>query len=215
MNRLGAFFESPEPAQIRSADALMKGSMMVSDTHRWLLCTGQPGSGKTTLVRRLYETLSDKGVSLRGFYTDEVLDKPGGTRIGFDIVTIPNGERGILSRKRGLPTTFPRTGAYVVDVASFESLALPSISCPSHNNNNNNDIAVIVIDEIGRMELHSNEFQHCIQQLLASPSVRVIGAITSPIMDIVFHSVMTLHQDRRCLFGVLPRRIVMQSMMKC
>jgi nucleoside-triphosphatase len=31
------------------------------------------------------------------------------------------------------------------------------------------------------MELHSNEFQHCIQQLLASPSVRVIGAITSPI----------------------------------
>ena len=155
---------------------------MVSDTHRWLLCTGQPGSGKTTLVRRLYETLSDKGVSLRGFYTDEVLDKPGGTRIGFDIVTIPNEERGILSRKRGLPTTFPRTGAYVVDVASFESLALPSISCPSHNNNNNNnDITVIVIDEIGRMELHSNEFQHCIQQLLASPSVRVIGAITSPI----------------------------------
>ena len=31
------------------------------------------------------------------------------------------------------------------------------------------------------MELRSNEFQHCIQQLLASPSVHVIGAITSPI----------------------------------
>jgi hypothetical protein len=43
---------------------------------------------------------------------DEVLDKPGGTtRIGFDIVTIPNEERGILSRKRGLPTTFSITGA--------------------------------------------------------------------------------------------------------
>ena len=114
---------------------------------------------------------------------DEVLDKPGGTtRIGFDIVTIPNEERGILSRKRGLPTTFLRTGAYVVDVDSFESLALPSIACPSNNNNNNNkEITVIVIDEIGRMELHSHAFRQCILQLLASPSVRVIGAVTSPI----------------------------------
>ena len=156
--------------------------MVCDSSHRWLLCTGQPGSGKTTVVvRRLYEALSEKGVILRGFYTDEVLDKPGGTRIGFDIVTIPNEERGILSRKRGLPTTFPRTGAYVVDVDSFESLALPSIACPSNNNNNNKEITVIVIDEIGRMELHSHAFRQCILQLLASPSVRVIGAVTSPI----------------------------------
>ena len=69
-----------------------------------------------------------------------------------------------------------------VDVASFEALALPSITCPEERlASGDGSNAVIIIDEIGRMELHSVAFQAAISRLLASPEARVVGAITAPI----------------------------------
>ena len=70
-----------------------------SDTE-WILLTGQPNCGKTTAVKRLSEALARDGMQLRGFVTEEVL--VGGKRVGFDVVTIPDRKRGILSRKGGL-----------------------------------------------------------------------------------------------------------------
>ena len=62
----------------------------------WVLVTGQPGCGKTTAVKTLVDELRASGASVRGFYTDEVLS--GGRRVGFDIVTVPDGRRGPLAR---------------------------------------------------------------------------------------------------------------------
>ena len=90
-----------------------------------------------------------------------------------DVVTIPDGKRGILSRKHGLPASYPKTGAYSVDVKEFERLALPSLSATACD--------VVVIDEIGRMELHSDAFQREVRRLLDDGTTRLLGAITAPI----------------------------------
>jgi len=45
------------------------------------MVTGQPGSGKTTVVKRLAAALQENGIPVRGFYTEEVLK--GGARTGF------------------------------------------------------------------------------------------------------------------------------------
>ena len=141
-----------------------------SDTDMILL-TGQPGCGKTTAVKRLSEALARDGVKLRGFVTEEVL--VGGKRVGFDVVTIPDGKRGILSRKGG-PAAHPKTGQYSVDVSSFETLALPTIEPPAGQE------VVLVLDEIGRMELHSAAFAARVEELLKC-GTRLVGAITAPI----------------------------------
>uniref|UniRef100_G3UAD9 Nucleoside-triphosphatase, cancer-related n=1 Tax=Loxodonta africana TaxID=9785 RepID=G3UAD9_LOXAF len=93
---------------------------------RHVFLTGPPGRvGKTTLIRKASEALKSSGVPVDGFYTEEV--RQGGRRIGFDVVTL-SGARGPLSRIGSEPLPGKReyrVGQYVVDLASFEQLALP------------------------------------------------------------------------------------------
>ncbi|XP_017532718.1 cancer-related nucleoside-triphosphatase isoform X3 [Manis javanica] len=87
--------------------------------------TGPPGVGKTTLIQKASEVLKSSGIPVDGFYTEEV--RQGGRRIGFDVVTL-SGPRGLLSRVglELLPGKREcRVGQYVVDLTSFEQLALP------------------------------------------------------------------------------------------
>lgn len=64
----------------------------------FVLLTGLPGCGKTTLVRKVVgELRSHPGnVEVKGFYTEDVADQKS-QRIGFDFVTL-DGSRGVLAR---------------------------------------------------------------------------------------------------------------------
>lgn len=118
---------------------------------------------------------------MTGFVTDELVDKSG-RRIGFDVARLgPNGvvtRRGVLARKQrpheDKSTTWRKTGKYHVNVTSFEHVALPSLRVDK-------GCRVIVIDEIGRMELHSEVFEKRVRALLDCEGVRIVGALTAPI----------------------------------
>uniref|UniRef100_A0A3B3QPE1 Nucleoside-triphosphatase, cancer-related n=1 Tax=Paramormyrops kingsleyae TaxID=1676925 RepID=A0A3B3QPE1_9TELE len=138
--------------------------------------TGPPGVGKTTLVQKACEALTSSGVAVEGFYTEEV--REGGRRVGFDVVSV-TGKRGILSRigcssGSSAGRREHRVGQYLVDLVSFESLVL-SLR-PSHPGGR----AVFVIDEIGKMELFSQDFIRAVRQMLGSSGRPVLGTIPAP-----------------------------------
>ena len=102
------------------------------------------------------------------------------------MVTVPQSSRCVLSRKNG-PPSHPKTGAYAVDVESFESLALPSLPLPiggfvprPDGKSVPVENVIYVLDEIGRMELHSSAFRKRVNDLREA-GVKLVGAITSPI----------------------------------
>eukprot|EP00877_Chromochloris_zofingiensis_P011430 jgi/Chrzof1/6540/Cz19g00120.t1 len=134
-------------------------------THIFL--TGQPGVGKTTLVRQVLSQLQQQHPALnppglaRGFYTEEVRGQGG--RVGFDIVTLDH-QRAPLARVGTLPQGAAAVGKYVVNVPSFESLALPALQLQP-------DTRLYVIDEVGKMELFSHAFYPAVEALLNTSAI--------------------------------------------
>uniref|UniRef100_A0AAY4EAG1 AAA+ ATPase domain-containing protein n=1 Tax=Denticeps clupeoides TaxID=299321 RepID=A0AAY4EAG1_9TELE len=139
--------------------------------------TGPPGVGKTTLVRKVCEALSCCGATMSGFYTEEV--RAGGRRVGFDAVSVA-GQRAPLSRVGNASAggRACRVGHYVVDVTSFEGLALPLFKNVGSASDGHRTL--FVIDEIGNMELFSQAFIRAVRQTLDSSGCAVLGTIPVP-----------------------------------
>lgn len=129
-----------------------------------ILLTGPPGCGKTTVILRALAILSRPAA---GFYTEEVRGPRGGSRLGFDVVTI-DGRRGPLARV-GAPG--PRVGKYGVDVASFEELGVRALEEGLRN-----PATLLVVDELGKMEFFSSRFVALLPHVFEGPNP-VLGTI--------------------------------------
>ncbi|ELU01135.1 hypothetical protein CAPTEDRAFT_94348 [Capitella teleta] len=132
------------------------------------------GVGKTTLLCKTCEVLQKKGFTVQGFYTEEV--RLNGKRIGFDIVTVPHNARSALARvgNKDVNSREPCVGQYVVQLQSFESLALSALRSTV------NVRSILVIDEIGKMELFSSRFVSQVRKILNSEGSSVICTIPVP-----------------------------------
>lgn len=136
-----------------------------------LLIEARPGAGKTTALSRLAERLSDGGVRPSGFLTREIRSE--GRRTGFEIETFA-GERGLLAHVEFAGP--PRVGRYGVDLEEFERLALPALEKPA---------SVVLMDELGKMELASARFCEVVLDLFEGdvPIVATVHTFRHPLTD--------------------------------
>jgi nucleoside-triphosphatase len=131
-----------------------------------ILLEGRPGAGKSTVARRLADRLSQDGIPVSGFITEEI--RESGRRLGFYIERF-GGERGVLAHV-DLPGP-PRVGRYGVDLAAFERVAIPALEQTGEHE-------VTIIDELGKMELASEGFREAVAALLDRP-VPVVATVQS------------------------------------
>ncbi|KAL5713798.1 nucleoside-triphosphate phosphatase [Ranunculus cassubicifolius] len=138
------------------------------------LVTGPPGVGKSTLVMRILESLrnSNRSLKIQGFYTREV--RLGTERVGFEVVTL-DGKIGSLASTTNSSSEsqrWPSVGKYRVDIASFESLALPELQIKE-------DTDLYAIDEVGKMELFSSAFFPAVLKVVES-NIPLLASIPVP-----------------------------------
>jgi nucleoside-triphosphatase THEP1 len=111
------------------------------------------------------------GDSAGGFYTDEIRG-PGG-RQGFRLVTL-DGQEAVMAhvdlRGRGRP----RVGRYGVDVAAVEQVGVAALKRAVR------DGQIVLVDEIGKMELFCGPFKDAVLRAVGGTSVVVATAMLKP-----------------------------------
>jgi nucleoside-triphosphatase len=117
-----------------------------------LLLTGAPGIGKTTLIRRVADSL--RGRRIRGFTTDEIRRR--GTRLGFRIVPF-GGEERVMAHVD--LTNAARVGRYGVDVTAINAVSESELALDPA-------AELYLVDEIGKMECFSTCFVAGMRRLL-------------------------------------------------
>ena len=127
------------------------------DPHR-LFLTGEPGSGKTTAVRRTAEVLILRGVEVGGMLSGEI--REDGIRVGFGLEDLVTHEKGTLARV-GLQEG-PRVGKYRVNLGEIERVGVRAIERAVR------DSEIVVVDELGPMALFSTLFIQAVENGLAS-----------------------------------------------
>ena len=115
--------------------------------------TGSPGVGKSTVCRDVLKNLS---CTYGGMVSADI--RVNGERVGFEIMDIATGKRGILAHKEG---SGPRVGSYHVNIKDLNSIGVAAIK-------NAMDSELIVIDEIAPMEFKSPEFIKAVEEALDS-----------------------------------------------
>jgi len=127
------------------------------DWLRVILLTGRPGVGKTTIVNRVYKHYSVSGLKIEGMTTREV--REGGARTGFMITDLSSGQEGWLAKKD--LTTGPRVGSYVVVSEDLEKIGVAGLERSMEGAAN-----LVIVDEIGPMEMTSTSFRNSISRVL-------------------------------------------------
>ncbi|MCM8804314.1 MAG: NTPase [Candidatus Omnitrophica bacterium] len=139
-----------------------------------ILITGLPGTGKTTLIKEIIANLRGEKI---GFFTEEIKEK--GIRVGFKIITL-SGKEGILSHKDFISPY--KISKYYVSIDNLENIGVAEIEKGLYLKN-----CLIVIDEIGKMELFSEKFKKIVISLFESPN-KVLATIMykpNPFCDII------------------------------
>lgn len=147
---------------------------------RVLLLTGPPRVGKTTLLLRVANELRGKGFRFGGMISQEV--RKNSVRVGFEIRDCISGEKGWLAHIQ--QRVGPRIGKYRVNLRDLNSIGVKAIL------NALKTADIVVIDEIGPMELLSKLFVSVVKKTLASKKP-ILGTIHYRVNDQFIHQIFS------------------------
>ena len=132
--------------------------------------TGLPRSGKTAVLAKVLEMIKDErrgeidargGDSssieiIGGMRTEPILD--GSERVGFKVIDIKTGDEAVMAHK-DIDSRL-RVLGYGIDTEALESVAIPAIEFAKDY------CEVIVIDEIGKFAVESEDFVNVVRSAL-------------------------------------------------
>lgn len=131
-----------------------------------IFLTGRPGVGKTTIVKESVDIIKEKGFIVGGMTSSEI--RVRGIRVGFEITDILTGRKGILAhieQKEG-----PQVSKYRVKLSDLVNVGVSAIKGAIEKAD------LVVIDEVGPMELYSSEFKEAVIEAIGSRKL-VLGTI--------------------------------------
>jgi nucleoside-triphosphatase len=128
--------------------------------------TGKPRIGKSTVIKEVIGRLKAEGITMGGMLTSDMHER--GRRVGFSIEDINSGVKGVLAHMHQRGT---KVGKYGVNLIDLDSIGTNSIKAAVSSS----DMAVIIVDEIGPMELKSKRFINAIEEVIQSDKHLIVS----------------------------------------
>ena len=119
--------------------------------------TGVPMVGKTEGLLRVIQRLENE-YTFGGMITDSIEEK--GERVGFTVLDWRTKKTGIFAHV-DLDTVY-RVGKYRIDLKVLEKIGIPAIE----NAIEDEAVDIVIIDEVGKMELESKKFRAVVRRAL-------------------------------------------------
>ena len=183
----------------------------MSTLKRLIFVTGPPGVGKTSVLLRAVNGLKDRECEIGGMVSREV--REGGVRVGFEIMDFSTGQRGWLAHIN--QPAGPKIGKYRVNLTDLDAVGVSSILDAIRNAD------IIIVDEIGPMELFSSAFRDAVVRAVES-NKPVLGTIHFGLRDSLVNSIKkredmeileVTYENRETLHNLIIDKIV-QSLQK-
>jgi nucleoside-triphosphatase len=172
----------------------------------FIFVTGQPGIGKTSVLLKAANELRKKGYKIGGMISSEARER--GVRVGFEILDISTGRKGWLANVD--QPTGRQVGKYRVNLNDLDTIGTNSILEAI------NDADVIVVDEIGPMELCSSAFREAIVNAMKKEKP-LVGTIHQNAHDPLITAVKrnnnteiieVTHENRQQLHNIIIDRVL-------
>lgn len=122
--------------------------------------TGMPSVGKTQTLVKIIEFLEENGYAVEGMITEPIIEKK--KRVGFYVVDWQTKEKEVFAHVD--IDSKDKVGRYGVDTSTLEKVGIPAIEKAIADE----DINIIIIDEIGKMEMLSERFCEIVIEALDS-----------------------------------------------
>ncbi len=147
-----------------------------SEKPRVIILTGNPGNGKTNMVRALIRNKSLDGINFCGFYSDgNWVDNERDT---YYIVDIQSQVSELLCERKD-PVSKLRAGPFNFRQPGLEFGCKVLESIPTGNPK-----TIAVIDEIGHLELNDQGWSKCMNDLVNN-KIRMIWTVRPTLLDTV------------------------------
>ncbi len=133
--------------------------------------TGLPGAGKTQALVKVIEMLEEESLVVGGMVTEPIVE--GGKRVGFYVMDWRSKRKAVFAHIETESKFY--VGKYGVNLESLDTVGVEALVDASKNAD------VIVIDEVGKMEVESERFVKAVKDA----------------MDVDKPIILTLHKKSR------------------
>ncbi len=137
------------------------------------IVTGNIGAGKTSLIRKIISKLQTDNLKVAGIITKRILENEITT--GYDILNVSTNEKAKFLRTFG-DNTQQRIGKYYIYT---EGLKLGEDSLKA------NGAKLIVIDEIGKLELEEKGWHDALTQLISNSKSHLLLSVRKEVVNLV------------------------------
>jgi nucleoside-triphosphatase THEP1 len=139
-----------------------------------IIISGGVNSGKTTLLNSLVEELRNRNFKIAGLITENFYD--GSEKSGFDIIDVSSHEKRILCRKNGINSDIKAGNFFFSeDGIKFGESALKNIETDKCD--------LIILDEIGNLELRGQGWSNSIDNLLMTSGIQMIFVVRDNLVN--------------------------------